>query len=90
MRLGAVLEGTDEAWHCVIGYGRGLSPYCELWTGFGTTPDAMHRLTVGTDAGRFSGQPAVGATLVAVAVLAAAVQGQVPRTLAAGGRRAAR
>lgn len=51
---------------------------------------AMHRLTVGADAGRFSGQPAVGATLVAVAVLAAAMQGQVPRSLAAGGRRAAR
>ena len=90
MGLGTVLEATGEAWHCVIGYGRGLAPYCELWTGFGTTPDAMHRLTVGADARRFSGQPAVGATLVAVAVLAAAVQGQVPRTLAAGGRRAAR
>ena len=85
-----MLEATAEAWRHVIGYGRGPAPYCELSTVFGTAPYAMHRLTVGADAGRFSGQPAVGATLVAVAVLAAAVQGQVPRTLAAGGRRAAR
>jgi hypothetical protein len=56
-----------------------------LWVmdGFGTALCTVHRLTVGADAGRLSRQPAVGATLVAVAVLTAAVQGQVPRTLAA-------